>query len=479
MSTVYDKTDNYALNLYGDNDPADLRDGYNGSMRTIDATLETHLNRIEGVEARETHDEEVVKALLGDNTVDSATAAKNKYDKAVTDAATANGKADVNTTILDALGADTTGNAAANKTKWDKTGTDLATLKDDFTAYQASQKRVALYIGNSYTHGVGSSGGQTGLYAKTKFLFNESSEIWGDGIGFVPYAGHTETFASIYQDYATQHSADCAKVTDIIITSAYGDTRAYIASGNLGTYRQNLIAAVNSFIALVRQYSPMARIWVDYAEGTSAEGKGGVTLRKEFELDIIFETAFNQVSSKDIVYLGWVGWNITHHQNAFSGDGYHPNDHGYDFLASSFVQAWRGNAYEYDKSGTIAFSAESGGTLSGNINLATRKNASYWRFRTIRATAEYELAANTEIIDFTSVETMPPIKHDTPILFANIVNTQAGQNTVVGLVSLAFDETGTKLVMSPVGKPNLTIPASTSLVLVPFSTTVMHSLTVD
>lgn len=87
MSTVYDKTDNYSLNLYGDNDPADLRDGYNNSMRTIDTTLQTHLNRIEGVEARETHDEEVMKTLLGDNTVDNATAAKTKWDKASVDGA--------------------------------------------------------------------------------------------------------------------------------------------------------------------------------------------------------------------------------------------------------------------------------------------------------------------------------------------------------------------------------------------------------
>lgn len=127
MSTVYDKTDNYALSLYGDDDPADLRDGYNGSMRTIDNALERHLDRIEGVESRETHDEEVVKALIGDNTVDSATAAKNKWDKAESAAAAAAGKADSNTAILAALGADTTANAAANKTRWDKAGSDAAT----------------------------------------------------------------------------------------------------------------------------------------------------------------------------------------------------------------------------------------------------------------------------------------------------------------------------------------------------------------
>lgn len=120
MATVYTKTDNYGLNLYGDNDPADLRDGYNGSMRTIDDTLEKHLNRIEGVEARETHDEEVVKALLGDNTVDNATAAKTKWDKSGADAAAAASKADNNTAILSALGADSIVNAAGQKTKWDK-----------------------------------------------------------------------------------------------------------------------------------------------------------------------------------------------------------------------------------------------------------------------------------------------------------------------------------------------------------------------
>lgn len=134
MATVYMKTDNYGLNLYGDNDPADLRDGYNGSMRTIDDTLGKHLNRIEGVEARETHDEAVMKALLVDNTVDNATAAKTKWDKAGTDAveamadaASAVSKANANTAILTALGADTATHAAANKTKWDKASTDATT----------------------------------------------------------------------------------------------------------------------------------------------------------------------------------------------------------------------------------------------------------------------------------------------------------------------------------------------------------------
>lgn len=119
MSTIYDKTDNYGLNLYGDADPADLRDGYNGSMRIIDETLKNHLDRIEKAETAETHDAAVLKALLADNTVDAATTAKAGWDKAVTDATDAIGKADANTALLAALDSETVDKAKANKAKWD------------------------------------------------------------------------------------------------------------------------------------------------------------------------------------------------------------------------------------------------------------------------------------------------------------------------------------------------------------------------
>lgn len=37
--TIYDKTDRLGLDLYGDNDPADLRDGHNDNMRIIDKNI--------------------------------------------------------------------------------------------------------------------------------------------------------------------------------------------------------------------------------------------------------------------------------------------------------------------------------------------------------------------------------------------------------------------------------------------------------
>lgn len=129
-NTTYTKTNNYGLNLYGDNDPADLRDGYNDSMHTLDDTLGKHLNRIETLESTDTHDAEVLKALAGDNTVDAATASRTKWDKAGADAA-------ANAANLAALGANTTASATENKTKWDKAATDATANAANLTALGA------------------------------------------------------------------------------------------------------------------------------------------------------------------------------------------------------------------------------------------------------------------------------------------------------------------------------------------------------
>lgn len=204
MSTVYDKTDNYALNLYGDSDPADLRDGYNGSMRTIDTTLETHLNRIEAVESRGTHDEEVVKALLGDNTVDAATTAKTKWNKASADAIEATGKANTNTSILTALGADTAAHATDAKTKWDKAGVDATTAigKAD------SNKTILTALGADTTaHATANKTkwdkNTTDITALSTLVGNNSSQIAQilEKLGQAQYEdGYLVTFGDSYAD---------------------------------------------------------------------------------------------------------------------------------------------------------------------------------------------------------------------------------------------------------------------------------------
>lgn len=211
MSTIYDKTDNYGLNLYGDADPADLRDGYNGSMRTIDDTLGKHLNRIEGVESRETHDEEVVKALLGDNTVDNATASKAKWDKVGTDAAAATatasaaaGKADNNSAILAALGADTTAHATEAKNAWYKAGVDATTAIEKADA----NKTILTALGADTTaHATASKTkwdkNTTDIAALSTSVGNNSSQIAQilEKLGQAQYEdGYLVTFGDSYAD---------------------------------------------------------------------------------------------------------------------------------------------------------------------------------------------------------------------------------------------------------------------------------------
>uniref|UniRef100_UPI004028FFF5 SGNH/GDSL hydrolase family protein n=1 Tax=Bifidobacterium adolescentis TaxID=1680 RepID=UPI004028FFF5 len=248
MSTIYDKTDNYALNLYGDNDPADLRDGYNGSMHVIDDVLKGHLDRIESAETQGTHEEAVVKALLGDNTEQAATASKAKWDKAGTDAlqgitaaATATSKADVNTKTLQALGADSVQTATAAKTKWDKAGTDAlegitaaataAAKADSATVKAESNSGILNALGaNTVASAAGLASKWNGYDARFSlydpiFDWTRPTVVFGDSIALGTGTGNLTTdawprrFAALtgstdVRMYATNNAGFTAKGTD-------------------------------------------------------------------------------------------------------------------------------------------------------------------------------------------------------------------------------------------------------------------------
>ena len=274
MATVYTKTDNYGLNLYGDNDPADLRDGYNGSMRTIDDTLEKHLNRIEGVEARETHDEAVMKALLVDNTVDNATAAKTKWDKAGTDAAKATadaasavGKANANTAILAALGADTTAHATANKTKWDKASTDMTATND---AIARILKVLSRTNGHLVTFG-DSYGTNTNKTREWPSVLNarlgENSVLHNYCLAGAGYTAPNTTFQSELDNAKADTSYDHAEVGLVVIAGSRNTNDGY--SGALRTAAASLYGSVKRefpnariiVVPMIWDWTPVSNYW--------------------------------------------------------------------------------------------------------------------------------------------------------------------------------------------------------------------------
>lgn len=394
MATVYTKTDNYGLNLYGDNDPADLRDGYNGSMRTIDTTLETHLNRIEAVESRETHDEEVVKALLGDNTVDAATTAKTKWNKAsadaikaMADAATATGKANANTSTLIALGADTTAHAtaakdkwdkasidatsaigkantanskadnnsailaalgadtadhaAANKTKWDKAGADVADVAKQVNILTGmAQHENIIVIGDSISYGTGAS-------TTSKSWANRLGERRGATVTNLArndagYLNGPTTFLQQLKSY----SGDKDAVTRILVAGGIND-KTHVSDGS--ATNSLLTNAVLTLLDYARTDFPHAKIQtiptICGFTPPSIYHSGVLKARDR----IITACGMRHV---EVIPYAWE-W-LTGGRDWSSGDDVHPNDEGNDVLLKLICEAMDGATVRNSWDGYVA-----------------------------------------------------------------------------------------------------------------------------
>lgn len=408
MATVYTKTDNYGLNLYGDNDPADLRDGYNGSMRTIDTTLETHLNRIEAVESRETHDEEVMKALLGDNTVDNATASKTKWDKAGTDATAATAaaaaaatKADNNSAILTALGADTTAHATANKTKWDKASTDAASAigKADAASDKADTATSKADTNSTILTALGADTADHAATNKTKWdkastdvadmakriniltgLAHENIIVIGDSISYGTDASATsKSWANRLSKYRGATVANLAKndagylngpitfaqqlegftgdkdaVTRILIAGGIND-KTHVSDGSVTD--SLLTSAVLSLLDYATANFPHAKIQaiptICGFTPPSIYNSGVLKARDR----IITACGMRHV---EVIPYGWE-W-LNGNRDWSSGDDVHPNDEGNEVLLRLICEAmdgatvrnsWNGYVTGQDAHGTI------------------------------------------------------------------------------------------------------------------------------
>lgn len=437
MST-YAKTDNYGLSLYGDTDPADLRDGYNGSMNVIDVTLEKHLNRIEGVESRETHDEEVVKTLISDNTVDAATSAKTKWDKAGADAVEAMGaatdaagKADANFNLLAALGADSAKNATMQKTKWDKAGTDAgkaisdaadAAAKADInlglltslgadTIINATSakakwdkasmdvgaltKRVNILsgvteenivvIGDSISYGTGAS---------------DLSKSWANRLG--AYRGATVTnlakndagYLNGTAPFLTQlksYTGDKDAVTRILIAGGIND-KVHVSDGNV--FDSKLTTAVLALLDYARANFPNARIQVIPTicgfTPPSLYHNGVLTARDR----IITACGMRHV---EVLPYAWE-W-LNGNKDWSSGDDVHPNDGGHDLLlrliceemdGATVRNSWDGFVAGQDAHGVItnSFFRVDGNTVTCHIQgNAVNNTAAYSNFFQVPAAA--------------------------------------------------------------------------------------------
>ena len=198
----------------------------------------------------------------------------------------------------------------------------------------------AIYLGNSYCVGTGSTGNNNGLYNRTKDIFRNSYLKWADGCGFNTYSMQkTYTFLSLLQDQVSSMTeSEKNSISHIICCSAMGDCRYY--KENDYPSDVPLRNALTQIVNYSKANLPNAKVYVVLCDGSINDATGNIDLYAQY---FVHNTFKNLQSYIDFSYIGWIGWAITHTSNSFSSDGYHPNDSGYERISSLFKNTIKGH----------------------------------------------------------------------------------------------------------------------------------------
>lgn len=223
----------------------------------------------------------------------------------------------------------------------------------------------AIYLGNSYCVGVGSTSGTDGIFSKSKKMFDEAYEFYEGGIGFLPYSGRTVTFEDKLDEAIASTSFDNADVTDIIILSACGDTSAlqYYGEATFITQMQSALASLKSKISA--NFSDKVRVSVTLCDIRSHRTLTWTVGTSDYYRPFHIHKVFSKLLAEaGIEYLGWIGFNAMMDTNYTSSDYYHPSDVGYNVLGSLFRSAYQGTFSYKSLIKDVTFK----GTVSGTPN---------------------------------------------------------------------------------------------------------------
>lgn len=239
-------------------------------------------------------------------------------------------------------------------------------------------KRNAIYIGNSYTAGIGSISNQ-GIFALTKDMFDEAFMFTGSGTGFLPYHEHeTDTFITLLNNAINSEQFENDIITDVIVVGAWGETRAYREMENDVQYVTAMQTALNTFVNLCKNnFTNLKRISYVFAESRATKTAGNIeeypnTFSDCFSIHNLMKFLLPQYK---IDYLGWIGFNILLREAFFSDDLYHPDGKGYNILSGYFKNAYCGSneyrALRYNFSNTTELIED--GYISGDVMIEPSK----------------------------------------------------------------------------------------------------------
>lgn len=284
-------------------------------------------------------------------------------------------------------------------------------MKQIIEAIPTNEKN-AIYFGNSFLGGVGSTSGTDGIFNLTKDLFDHAYKFTGSGTGFLTYTDHDDdTFLTKLAQAIANTSIDKSTITDIIVVGAWGDTRAYAERGK-NTFASDVQNAISSFVSQVKaNYPNVNRISYVWAEGRKIQHPSSTydtCLSDEFDIHNLFKYIMPRYGMS---YLGWIGFNITLNENYFSSDSIHPNDSGYAVLASSFKACYLGNL-EYkpiERSFTKDCALTSGTTISGRATIYPDKWFLVLATMALKSGTSAGFNTNVTMLDFTNETWCLPI----------------------------------------------------------------------
>lgn len=229
--------------------------------------------------------------------------------------------------------------------------TDAKLAADGIKSYVDNQKHVAVYLGNSFALGTGATDGNGGIFDRTKDVFDEAYLFWDDGIGFDEYTGHdsSHTFNQMVENAKASTEFDNNDVTEFIIVSAMGDTRAVCEGSNFVNLAPTISNITTNF--------PNAQVFIYYAEITGTKTvQSSYSNRYAFaqlRTHLMFEY---YAATYSYIYLGWGGWNINFDTYYTSNDNYHPNNYGYITLSKWFIKSYKHRrAFYIPKKGNVQY----------------------------------------------------------------------------------------------------------------------------
>ena len=211
-------------------------------------------------------------------------------------------------------------------------------MVQDVLSLKRNRPTLALYIGNSYTDGVGSTDNR-GIYELTKDMFDEAYKFTSGGAGFCKYTGQSgsKSFEDLINDASLSQNYTNADVTHIIFVGAWGETELMSKENWNGI--NNIKDKVEAVSALCKQKFPNVERMVYYWAESRLKPFTNNNLFWEFAVHNYAPYMFH---SSEIEYIGWGGWDLLYNNTCFSADGYHPNNRGYNILANNFRTAFNG-----------------------------------------------------------------------------------------------------------------------------------------